>query len=365
MLHFQLPDGRIPQQINWRHEPHWTDPLKPRLYTKSEYNDLTQMPVLPYSLRAIYAATGDVTMLRDLVPPLIKYFRWWKSTRDLDGTGVVTILHPWESGLDLTPAYDCALGVPPKSRARPAWSEIYPQLIELALSYRWRYAWDQTAILARRSAAAGPTNWLKVQDVAVNCVYASGWAVLGELASHFDATLAAECRAVAAHAEAGILATLFDPATGSFVTGYKSPTDNTQRLHPVRTVQVLFPLLLSTITPPQIDAIVNLLTDPTEFGTPYPIPSVSRAEPEYHPVQNTDLLWRGTAWGFTNWFVLEGLQKHGRTDVLDALMDGWIAMAEKGGIWEMYNPETAVGYGAEGLGMSALIVDWMKRLGRI
>ena len=121
MLHFQLDDGRIPQQINWRYKPGFTDHLKPRLYTKMEYNDLTQMPVFPYSLRSIYNATGDVALLRDLVPKLVKYFDWWRTTRDLDGNGLVTILHPWESGLDLSPAYDSALGVKPSSRARPAW----------------------------------------------------------------------------------------------------------------------------------------------------------------------------------------------------------------------------------------------------
>ena len=47
MLHFQLEDGRLPQQINWRLKKSLTDPLKPRLYSKDEYNDLTQMPVLP------------------------------------------------------------------------------------------------------------------------------------------------------------------------------------------------------------------------------------------------------------------------------------------------------------------------------
>ena len=40
-----------------------------------------------------------------------RYFRWWKKNRDIDGSGLVTILHPWESGIDLSPAYDPALGV--------------------------------------------------------------------------------------------------------------------------------------------------------------------------------------------------------------------------------------------------------------
>jgi glycogen debranching enzyme len=364
MLYFQLDDGRIPQQINWRHKPGLPNPLKPRLYTKNEYNDLTQMPVLPYSLRSIYTATGDVDLLREFVPKLVKHFDWWRTTRDLDNNGLVTILHPWESGLDLTPAYDPALGVSPENRARPAWSSIYPQLIQLALSYRWRYSWDQSAILSRTSAAAGPINWFKVQDIAVNCVYASGWGILGDLASKFNERLAAECYANHKHAEAGILATLFDPNAGHFVTGFKN-SQNEQCFHPVKTIQMLFPLLLSSISADQVQSIVTYLTDANEFWTEYPIPSVSASEAEYNPIQNTDLLWRGTTWGFTNWFIMEGLLKHDQPALVHALMDKWIAMAQKSGIWENYNPETAVGYEAEGLGMSVLIVDWMKRLDRI
>lgn len=41
-----------------------------------------------------------------------RFFNWWKENRDVDGNGLVTILHPWESGIDLSPAYDPALGVP-------------------------------------------------------------------------------------------------------------------------------------------------------------------------------------------------------------------------------------------------------------
>jgi hypothetical protein len=44
-------------------------------------------------------------------------------------------------------------------------------------------------------------------------------------------------------------------------------------------------------------------------------------------------------------------------------MDKWIGMVTKNGIWEHFNPETGRGYGAEVLGMSCLIVDWMARLG--
>jgi hypothetical protein len=45
------------------------------------------------------------------------------------------------------------------------------------------------------------------------------------------------------------------------------------------------------------------------------------------------------------------------------ILNKWVEMVTQNGIWEHYNPETGRGYGAEGLGMSCLIVDWMARTG--
>jgi hypothetical protein len=50
MLNFQLDDGRIPEMINWHSEKqgfisHFLTRIQ---YSHTTYNDLTQMPVLPY-----------------------------------------------------------------------------------------------------------------------------------------------------------------------------------------------------------------------------------------------------------------------------------------------------------------------------
>jgi len=89
--------------------------------------------------------------------------------------------------------------------------------------------------------------------------------------------------------------------------------DGTLQSYSVRTIQMLFPLLLSNLPPEALSEILRLLHDPNEFGTQYMIPTVSKAEKEYNPIANTLLLWRGPVWGFTNWFVLRGLEKHGQT----------------------------------------------------
>lgn len=173
--------------------------------------------------------------------------------------------------------------------------------------------WNQKAILGRKRAPdySPFKSWFRVQDIAVNSVYASGWGILGDLASKYDVELAQKCYANQNASEEAILKYMYNPETRTFHHLWHSQ-DGTQQRHPVKTIQTLFPLLLSSLPNEALHEILGLLRDPDEFGTRYMIPTVSKAEPEYNPVADTLLLWRGPIWGFTNWFILQGLEKHGQ-----------------------------------------------------
>ena len=200
------------------------------------------------------------------------------------------------------------------SRGRPTWKQAYYPLIKLILQYNFIHGWNQQEILGRSHAPKFSPfkSWFRVQDIAVNSVYASGWHVLGDLASIFDPTLADECYFNAAISEQAILQNMYDPVTHRFYHLWQAKDGSTQR-HDVRTIQSLFPVLLPNLPGEALNEILTLLRDPNEFGTPYMVPTVSKAEAEYNPVADTLLLWRGPVWGFTNWFIMEGLQKHGQT----------------------------------------------------
>jgi glycogen debranching enzyme len=123
--------------------------------------------------------------------------------------------------------------------------------------------------------------------------------------------MAQECYSMQAFAEQAIIKHMYDPETRTFHHLWYAK-DGTQQRHTVKTIQTLFPILLSSIPSEAVDQIVRLLRDPNEFGTNFMIPTVSKAEAEYNPVADTLLLWRGPVWGFTNWFIMEGLEKHGK-----------------------------------------------------
>jgi glycogen debranching enzyme len=181
------------------------------------------------------------------------------------------------------------------------------------LQYNFLHGWNQISILGRDHAPyfSPFKSWFRVHDIAVNCVYASGWGILGDLASHYDSDLAFECYENQQKSEDGILTWMYNPEKRSFHHLWYG-TDGTQRRHLVRTVQSLFPLLLKSLPEEALEEILRLLRDEDEFGTAYMIPSVSRAEIEYNPIADNLLLWRGPIWGFTNWFIMEGLEHHGR-----------------------------------------------------
>lgn len=66
---------------------------------------------MKWSLRAIYNATGNVTLLREFLPALVASQLWWQTTRMPDGDDLVTIVHGWESGLDASPVGHTRLGM--------------------------------------------------------------------------------------------------------------------------------------------------------------------------------------------------------------------------------------------------------------
>jgi len=369
MLQLQQPDGRIPEMVFWQNCTPAQNANILKQYSNPYYTDITQMPVLPYSLRAIYERSGnDKAVLEEFLLPLVNYFQWWRDARDLDKNGLVYVIHGWESGLDASPAYDEAYGVYVTDVNLTSYTELYPRFGQLIKTYKHAFKWNMTRILGRASAAVegdiGFEHFWFVQDVGLNCVYAGGWEVLGDLAAELgDAATADRCRAEAAASSAAIHALMFSDEHSGYRTTYRD-ADGKRRFAKANTVQNLFPLLLGDTPTDRVAALVGEVTSETKFNAPYALPTVAMDDPQFCPTFDYDLMWRGPVWGITNWFVLEGLARHGFDSAVDAVLDKWTALVQKSGIFEHYNPLTGEPYGAVGLGMSTLIVDWLYRTGR-
>jgi len=354
MLQFQQPNGFIPEMIFWGSEEGKVKNFLAKMvdkvlgYSHEEFTDLTQMPMLPYSVRAIWNATKDTELLQEFVPKIVAYFDWWENTRDPDGDGLVSIIHPWESGLDASPLYDPVLRISDKNQGK-FWKH-YPKFLLLKKAYRKAH-WNTAKILALEK--------FNVEDIGVCSVYADGWGVLAKLAGEFDQFLAARCRDKQSFYEKAIIYKCWNPRLNRFISFFHQ--DGEERISYAETAQSLFPLMFDSLPKEILESLVAHLTNPEKFWLPYPIPSVAKSEPSFNPNRNR-LLWRGTTWCPPNFFVMEGLLKHDKKDIAKQLLDRWIDMYLKNGIWEYYNPLTGEGLGEEGIGMSTVIVDMIKRV---
>jgi hypothetical protein len=73
---------------------------------------ITQPLVAATVVRHLFDRAADPAIrarLTALVPKLLAWHRWCYAARDPYGTGLVSVIHPWESGMDNSPVWDDAL----------------------------------------------------------------------------------------------------------------------------------------------------------------------------------------------------------------------------------------------------------------
>lgn len=109
--------------------------------------------------------------------------------------------------------------------------------------------------------------------------------------------------------------------------------------HKVSSVASFLPLFAGVCTPEQAKALAEHLQDPETFGTPYPIPSISRKDPTY----GSDM-WRGPVWINYNYMIIMGLREYGCSALGDEIREKTLRMLHqwyirKGTIFEFYDSE--------------------------
>lgn len=361
LLAAQAPDGFLPHVVFWdrralfHHGLYWCW-LQSRGLGLPRHTALIQPPVLAAAVERYATITGDWDFVRDALPQLDAYYAWLGRTRDPDGSGLLTIIAPWESGMDHKPSYDRALGL--RYPATPRDLVLRPRLLDLANRAR---DYDP-ARLFRRPFTDGRWRFL-VQDVLVNATYVDGLRALARLHERCrtadDREERGACwRRRAVQAEAAMLTRLRGE------DGFFYDRDRRSgRLLPVQTVAGLTALLLDGLSDAEARPLLDALTNPGKFAAVYLVPSVAMDEPAFCPVELRygagPLIWRGPVWINLNWLLVQALQRRGREDLAERIAASSIALVRRSGFREHFDPHTGAGYGARSFGWSTLVVDML------
>jgi hypothetical protein len=110
----QWDDGMLPHIVFHRPDPgYFPGPEVWRTGRTPATSGITQPPVAASCVRRMLERARDPAAAeaaaRRLFPKLLAFQRWFHGVRDPDGVGLVALLHPWETGMDNSPAWDEAL----------------------------------------------------------------------------------------------------------------------------------------------------------------------------------------------------------------------------------------------------------------
>ncbi|WP_170529896.1 amylo-alpha-1,6-glucosidase [Ruegeria arenilitoris] len=316
---------------------------------------ITQPAVAGFAVRRIHARAKNRALAdaqaRALLPKIHAWHQWFYTNRDPQGTGLVAIIHPWESGRDNSVDWDAALarvpteGVAPFQRrdvahANPAHrptDEEYRRYIWLVQHFRG-LGWDNSKL-----HDASP---FRVVDPGFNAILIRSCLDLAALADDLgEAEIASASRAFA---QAGIAAMdalwsetrgqylCFDRATGALID---SPS--------------IGGLLAAFCPIPEhrAQAIAQRL-DAIGAAVPYLVPSHDPAAPEFDGLR----YWRGPVWLIVNYMIADGLKRAGQTRIVQRIVDDSLRLIEQSGFAEYYDPVTAEPCGGSSFTWTAAMV---------
>ncbi|MGW4562441.1 MGH1-like glycoside hydrolase domain-containing protein [Streptomyces sp. NPDC004561] len=314
---------------------------------------IVQPPVHALAAWLVHRADPGLSRARGFLarvyPHLAAWHRYLLHRRDLGGGGLVSVVHPWEQGMDNSPCWDAPLAritpAPARSFRRADLDHGAPEDRPTDLDYG-RYV--RLAADYRDAGYADGGGEFAVEDPAFNALLIASEHALARIAGELGAAGTAR-HARAERLTAALVERLWDPRAGMFLCRDLRGGGLIRE----RGVSGLVPLLLPGLPREIAAALVGTLCGP-HFG----LGGRTRLVPSY------DLLgeafdphryWRGPAWFNTSWLLERGLRLHGERARADALREAVLELADTTGFAEYVDPYNGEACGATGFGWTAAL----------
>ncbi|MFO7314742.1 amylo-alpha-1,6-glucosidase [Rhodothermus marinus] len=320
---------------------------------------IVQPPLLATCVRLMHERAPDreasLAFVREIYPALYRWHRWLHTARDPENTGLVAIVHPWESGTDNAARFVEPMirviptRVPPYQRRdflhvredeRPIQAEYQRFVYLIDLFRQWGY--DQETIYARSPFLVQDTLFNALMYRAQRDLRALA-AELGEPTEEFDEWLATTRYA-------------FNARLWSEEHGLYFAYDlRARRVLEENGCATFIPLFAGLASERQARRLVEEhLLNPEEYapdGTRYYVPSQAKNNLFFEPRR----YWRGPVWIIINWMVMEGLRRYGYHELAETIRQHSLELVQKSGFMEYYDPRDGTGCGATGFSWTAAL----------
>ena len=301
--------------------------------------------------------------LREVYPKLLAWHRYLLTQRDPEGSGLVTIYHPWESGTDNSPRWSAALervevGEIPEYERLDLEHVPDPSERPTGLEYD-RFIWLVEVIKEARcdDGVLYDICPFLVKDALASAILVRANEALLEIAGVADASDEdrAKIRRWIERGRQG-LEERWDPELG-LCLDYDLRTGEPLR---ARTIAGFAALIAGAGEPDRLEAHLRTLDSHAFTGNPdlrRPLPpSASPDEPGFQPRN----YWRGPVWPVMNWLLWWSLKKSGERKRAATLKSDALAQLSDGCFGEYYEPFTGEALGSnEQSWTAAVALDWL------
>jgi glycogen debranching enzyme len=333
---FHTPQAYFPGPSVWRSHDH---EAAPRVLTSG----LTSPPLHGFALWWHYRHTGDAAFVRRAFPAVAAQHAYLSRARDLGGAGLAAIVHPWESGMDDSPAWDDALAAVPEIRygyRNGDLDERHPgsdheRYVALALSYR---------NAGYRPEHLRDEHPFAIEDPMFNGIWLASCQAMAELAPVAGADPVPHAEQ-AERIRRALLDRLWD---GCF---YARDLRAGQLIRTC-TVGSFGPLLDPGLPSEHVAAAVEVLESARFMGaTGYPVPSCEIRAPQFDRTR----YWRGPSWVNTNWLLRRAAGVHALDGLGRQLASGTLRLVRQAGFRECFDPFDGSGRGCRDFSWSAAL----------
>jgi Mannosylglycerate hydrolase MGH1-like glycoside hydrolase domain len=353
----------------------WADGMLPHMIFADDTSCITQPPVAAIAMwRVAQALSSDerAALLGELFGKLVAYHEWLYRERDPNRRGLVTLIHPWEGGLDTTPPWMEALArmpLPLWARAatrlhaahllrflrrdtkfvpsvqRPTDSEGMGMLV-LAQHIR-RYGFE-----LRRLPPAGS---VLIEDLAFNSILAAANRSLTSIADEVGKPVPPALQEQFART-ADAIEQLWDEEAGQ----YFSRDATTGELIRLSTIATFLPLFAGVSSPARATKLIARLRDGNGFWPQFPVPTVPTDAPQFRE----EAYWKGPTWINMNWMIIDALVALDKHSLAGELRQRTLDLVDRAGCFEYFSSLSGRGYGASEFSWTAaLVLDLLASAG--
>jgi len=382
LLQYQWKNGKIPHIVFNPDAPpesyfpgpeHWASaadspdaPPGPSLTS-----GLCQPPVHAIAARRILTvaeARGEGVaeareFLGEIYPKLFAWHRYLATARDPEGSGLVTIYHPWESGTDNSPRWTSALErvevgeIPDYERLD---LDHIPDPAERPTGYEYdRFIWLVEVIKHARcdDTVLYRTSPFLAKDVLASAILVRANEALLDVAEVVGAP-EEEGPMIRAWIERGRkgLDERWDPGLGLCLDYDLRAGEHLA----ARTIAGFAPLIAGSGRADRLEILFKVFESHAFTGNPdlrRPLPpSTSPEEPGFHPRN----YWRGPVWPVMNWLMWWSLELSGEQKRAARLKDCALGQLSDGRFGEYYEPFTGEALGSDDQSWTAAVaLDWL------